>query len=53
MSTISMRGLSDQQLASLKEEAIRQGISMNQLALRRLTHPEGGRIHSRQRNWMP
>ncbi len=42
MSTISVRGLSDQQLASLKEEALRQGISMNRLALHRLTHPEGG-----------
>lgn len=44
MSTFSVRGLSDHQLASLKEQARRQGISMNRLALHRLTHPEGGKL---------
>jgi hypothetical protein len=37
MSTITVRGLSEEQLAALKREARRQGISMNRLALRRLT----------------
>jgi hypothetical protein len=38
MGNISVRGLSDRQLAALKEEARRLGISMNRLALHRLTH---------------
>jgi hypothetical protein len=37
MGSISVRGLSEQQLAALKEEASRRGISMNRLALHRLT----------------
>jgi hypothetical protein len=37
MGSISVRGLSEQQLAALKEEASRRGMSMNRLALRRLT----------------
>ena len=37
MSTITVRGLSVEQLDALKLEARRQGISMNRLALRRLT----------------
>jgi hypothetical protein len=41
MGSISVRGLSEQQLAALKAEASRRGISMNRLALHRLSHPEG------------
>jgi hypothetical protein len=37
MGSISVRGLSEQQLAALKEEASRRGISMNRLAVHRLT----------------
>jgi hypothetical protein len=37
MGSISVRGLSEQQLAALKEEASRRGMSMNRLALHRLT----------------
>lgn len=37
MGNISVRGWSDQQLGALKEEASRQGISMNRLVLQRLT----------------
>jgi len=40
MGSISVRGMSEKQLAALKEEASRQGISMNRLVLRRLTHGE-------------
>ncbi len=36
MAAISVRGLSDQQLAALKQEASCKGISMNRLALQRL-----------------
>ena len=38
MGTISVRGLSDQQLAALMEVASRLSISMNRLELHRLTH---------------
>lgn len=44
MSSISVRGLSEHQLAALKAEASRRGISMNRLALHRLTLPEGAAI---------
>lgn len=40
MGSISVRGLSEQQLSALKREASSQGISMNRLALRRLTKGE-------------
>lgn len=36
MAALSVRGLSEGQLASLKREARRQGISVNRLVLRRL-----------------
>ena len=36
MAALSVRGLSASQLAALKQEARRQGISMNRLALQRL-----------------
>lgn len=36
MATITVRGLGADDLAALKREAARQGISMNRLALRRL-----------------
>ena len=46
MAAISVRGLSDQQLAALKREASSKGISMNRLALQRLVQEgkpdEGG-----------
>jgi hypothetical protein len=38
MGSISVEGLSEQQLADLKKEASRQGISINRLALNRLTN---------------
>ncbi len=41
MGSISVRGLSDQQLAALKEEASRQGISMNRLVLQLLCKGNG------------
>ena len=37
MAAISVRGLEAQQLQDLKNEARRQGISLNKLALQRLT----------------
>lgn len=37
VTTITVRGLSEEQVSALKREAQRQGISMNRLALRRLT----------------
>jgi hypothetical protein len=37
MAAISVRGLEAQQLQDLKNEAQRQGISLNKLALQRLT----------------
>ena len=36
MAALSVRGLSEAQLANLKREARRQGISVNRLVLRRL-----------------
>jgi hypothetical protein len=36
MATLTVRGLGADDLAALKQEAARQGISMNRLALRRL-----------------
>jgi hypothetical protein len=41
MGSINVRSLSEQQLAALKAEASRRGISMNRLALHRLAHREG------------
>ena len=40
MAALSVRGLSEAQLASLKREARRQGISMNRLVLQRLGSAE-------------
>jgi hypothetical protein len=40
MGTIIVPGLSEQQLAALKQEASRLGISMNRLGLHRLTHDQ-------------
>ena len=37
MAAISVRGLDDSQLQELKQQAHRQGISLNRLALQRLT----------------
>ena len=37
MAAISVRGLDDSQLQALKQQAQRQGISLNRLALERLT----------------
>lgn len=37
MAAISVRGLADAQLEALKRQAQRQGISLNRLALQRLT----------------
>lgn len=37
MAAISVRGLDDGQLSQLKEQAHQQGISLNRLALNRLT----------------
>ena len=37
MAAISVRGLDDSQLQDLKQQAQRQGISLNRLALERLT----------------
>ena len=37
MAAISVRGLDDSQLQDLKQQALRQGISLNRLALERLT----------------
>lgn len=37
MTTITVRRLTEEQVSALKQEALRQGISLNRLALRRLT----------------
>mgnify|MGYP006278298487 CR=1 FL=1 len=44
MAVISVRGLDETQLEHLKEQARRQGVSMNKLALQRLIGPESGTI---------
>jgi len=47
MAAISVRGLDASQLQDLKNEAQREGISLNRLVLQRLTgaHNTGDRIH--------
>ena len=42
MAALSVRGLSEAQLANLKQEARRQGISVNRLVLQRLGSAEPG-----------
>jgi hypothetical protein len=42
MAALSVRGLSEAQLTSLKQEARRQGISVNRLVLQRLGTAEPG-----------
>jgi hypothetical protein len=42
MAALSVRGLSEAQLAGLKREARRQGISVNRLVLQRLGSSEPG-----------
>lgn len=49
MTTITVRGLGADDLASLKQQAEREGISMNRLALRRLVdkpQPESSGLRS-------
>ena len=49
MTTITVRGLGPDDLASLKQQAEREGISMNRLALRRLVdkpQPESNGVPS-------
>ena len=47
MAAISVRGLDDAQLEALKEQARRQGISLNRLVLERLSgqNSRGGSTH--------
>jgi hypothetical protein len=40
MGTITVRGLGADELAALKQAAEQEGISMNRLALRRLSHQQ-------------
>jgi hypothetical protein len=42
MAAISVRGLDDAQLRSLKAQARRQGISLNRLVLQRITDADSG-----------